>query len=159
MRDELLAQQLREMFYVSLAGMTPAERWDYFTRVKQMATIEAAPVAVANYVDRIDEPSDEELKTLFEEHNEDYPLPESPEPGFREPQQIALQWFKADQQQFTAAVTDKEIKDRYEKNKDLYDRSEKKPDAAEKKEKLQGAEGREGNERVEGQFFFFFFFF
>ena len=47
MRDELLAQQLQQMFYVSLEGITPAERWDYFTRVKQMATIEAVPVAVS----------------------------------------------------------------------------------------------------------------
>ena len=50
MRDELLALQLQQMFDVSLMGITPAQRWDYFKRVKQMATIEALPVAVANYV-------------------------------------------------------------------------------------------------------------
>jgi hypothetical protein len=128
MRDELLAREVRLMFDVSLAGITPAERWEYFTRVKQMATIEAAPVAVANYVARVGEPSDEELKTLFETHQEDYPLPESPEPGFREPHKIALQWFKADQEKFAASVTEAQIKERYEKNKDLYDQVEKKSD-------------------------------
>ena len=134
MRDELLAQQLQQMFYVSLEGITPAERWDYFTRVKQMATIEAVPVAVANYVARVDEPSDEELKAFFDEHKEEYSLPDSPEPGFREPQRVALQWFKADQEKFLAQVTDEEIKQRYEKNKDLYDQSEKKPEAKQPEE-------------------------
>ena len=45
---------------------------------------------------RIDEPSDEELKAFFEKYKDQYPCPSSPEPGFREPQKIALQYFKAD---------------------------------------------------------------
>lgn len=128
MRDELLARQMRAMFYVSLEGMTPAERWDYFKRVKQMATVEALPVPVDNYLGRIDEPTDEQLKTFFEDHREAYPAPDSPEPGFHDPQRIALQWFKANQEQFVAQVTDDEVKQRYEKNKELYDSSEKKPE-------------------------------
>ena len=97
--------------------MTPAQRWEYFCRVKQMATIEAAPVAVANYLSRIDEPSDEELKTFFEQYKDRYPLPDSPEPGFREPQRVALQYFKANLDKFAGGVTDEEIKAHYEKNK------------------------------------------
>ena len=135
MRDELLAQQIQQMFYVSLAATTPAERWDYFTRVKQMAAIEAVPVPVADYVARVDEPSDEELKAFFDQHKDEYPLPDSPEPGFREPQQVALQWFKADEEKFLAQVTDEEIKQRYEKNKDLYDQSEKQSEAKQPEEK------------------------
>ena len=75
MGDELLAQQLQRMFYVSLEGITPAERWDYFLRVKQMAAIEAVPLAVADYLGGVDDPSDEELSTFFDEHKEEYPLP------------------------------------------------------------------------------------
>ncbi len=139
MRDELAALQLDNMFRVSLRGVTPAQRWEYFTRVKQMATIEAAPVLVANYLDRIDEPSDEELKAFFEKHKDQYPLPISPEPGFREPQKIAMEYLKADYEKFTApnVVADEEIKARYEKNKDLYDQPAKKPE--EKKEEKPSA--------------------
>jgi hypothetical protein len=129
MRDELRARQLREMFYVSLEGITPAQRWEYFTRVKQMATIEVAAIPVANYVDQIDEPTDEELKTFFEENKERFPLPDSPEPGFREPQRIAMQWFKADPEKFLATVTDEDIKKHYEENKEAYDQAEKKAES------------------------------
>ena len=86
-------------------------------------------VPVADYVAKVDEPKDEELKTFFDEHKEEHPQPASPEPGFREPQRVALQWFKADQDKFLAQVTDAEIKQRYEKNKELYDAAEKKPEA------------------------------
>ncbi len=67
-----------------------------------MATIEAVPVPVANYLSRIDEPGDEELKTFFEQYKDRYALPDSPEPGFREPQKIALQYFKANVDKFAS---------------------------------------------------------
>ena len=130
MRDELAVLQLDSMFRVSLMGVTPAQRWEYFKRVKQMATIEAVPVAVANYLDRVGKPSDEELIAFFEEAKERYPLPGSPEPGFREPQKVALEYFKADYEKFAAPnmVTDEEIQAHYEKNKDLYDQPAQKPE-------------------------------
>jgi hypothetical protein len=141
MRDELAAKQFREMFYYSLMDisptgrgvfvLTPAERWEYFLRVKQMASIEAAPVPVANYVDRVKDPGDEKLAAFFEENKDREPHPGSPEPGFREPQRVALQWFKADFEKLSAAVTDEEVKQRYEKNKEAYDQMEKKPEVKE----------------------------
>ncbi len=128
MRNELAASQMETMFQTSLVALTPAQRWEYFARVKQMATIEAVAVPAANYVRRIDEPGDEELRTFFEQHKDKFALPESPEPGFREPQEIALAYFKANMEKFSADVTDKEIQDRYAKNKEFYDQSEKKPE-------------------------------
>ncbi len=125
MRNELSARQLRTMFYFTLGGITPAERWECFNRVKQMAHIEAAPVNVASFIDKVDDPSDEELKAFFEKYKADYALPGSPDPGFREPQKVALQWFKADREKFAASVTDAEIEERYEKNKAKYDELEK----------------------------------
>ncbi len=131
--DDLAAKQLEVMFEVSLAGMPPAERWQYFTRVKQMATIEAVPVAVANYADRIADPTDEDLKGFFEKHKDQYPRPDSPTPGFHEPQRVALEYLKADFDKFSSpeAVSDEEVRERYEKNKEAYDQFEKKS-AAEK---------------------------
>lgn len=125
LREELLARQLRDMFYASLEGLTPAERWDYFSRIKQMATIEAVAVPVSDYVKADSEPNDAELKAFFDQSKDEYPTPDSAKPGFREPQMVALQWFKADQDKFLAQVTDEEVKQRYEKNKELYDQAEK----------------------------------
>jgi len=132
LRDELAAMQLDAMFRVSLAGITPAQRWDYFRRVKQMAEIEAAAVPVAQYIDRVEAPTDAKLAAFFEEHKENLPRPDSSEPGFRQPQKAALQWFKADFEKFASpeAVTDAEVQQRYEKDRKRYD-----PPAEEKKEK------------------------
>ena len=126
MHDELAALQLKNMFESSLVALTPAQRWEYFRRLKQTAMIEAVPLAVANYLNRIDEPGDEELKAFFEQYKDRYALPESPEPGFRDPQRIALQYFKANVDKFAAGVTEDEIKAHYEKNKTFYDQLEKK---------------------------------
>jgi len=125
MRDELLALQLQSMFRASLMAATPAQRWDYFTRVKQRATIEAIAVPAAQYLDRIADPSDDDLKAFFEECKTKYPRPDLPDPGFRVPQKIALQFFKADHDKFADTVTDEEIKARYQKDRELYDQLEK----------------------------------
>jgi hypothetical protein len=122
MHDELLALRLREEFSVSVAAATPGQRWDYFNRVKRMATIEAVPVAVANCVKQVADPKEEELKTFFEENKARYPSPESPEPGFRKPHKVALEYFKADYEKFATpqTVPDAEVQEYYEKNKDKY---------------------------------------
>jgi hypothetical protein len=126
MRDELAAIELKRMFHVSVAGMPPAQRWHYFARVNQMATIQALPVVVGKFTDAIAEPTEEQLKKFFEEHKNAYPRPDLPDPGFREPPMIALEYFKAPLDKFIAAVTDEELQKRYEKNKDAYDAYAKK---------------------------------
>lgn len=138
MRDELAVLQLKDIFQTSLGGTTPAERWDYFNRVKQQATIEAIPVAVESFLAK-DEPTDKELNTFFEENKEKLSFPNSPEPGFREPQKVAFEWFKANYDKFTSPemVTDEEIKERYEKNRELYDPPAKKSET-EAKEATKG---------------------
>lgn len=127
MQEELLALKFGDMFEWSLRATTPAQRWDYFNRVKCMATIEAIPVAVADYVKDVKAPTEEELKKFFEENKETLPSPISPEPGFRVPHKVAFEYFKADVDQFADKVTDAEIQKRYEKKKEFYDEIFKKP--------------------------------
>ncbi len=126
LRHELLALRVRMMFSVSLAGTTPAQRWEYYTRLKRMATIELIPVPVADYVDRVADPPVKVLQKLFEEHKDEYPDPTSPQPGFRKPHQIAVRFFKADVEKFLGhdVVTKDEIKAFYEdeENKEFLDR-------------------------------------
>jgi hypothetical protein len=131
MRDELLALQLNNLFQISMQGTTPAERWQYFLRVKQNASIEAVPVPVAHYIDKIADPGDEKLAAFFEKYKDKYPAPGSADPGFREPQKVALQWFKADIEKLSSPsiISDAEVLERYEKNKDRYQQAEKKSEA------------------------------
>ncbi len=123
LRHELLALRLQRMFAVSLAGTTPAQRWDYFTRLKRRADIEAVPVAVEKFVDKVADPPEKVLREFFEQHKENYAHPASPEPGFHEPYRIAVRYFRTDYEKFLApdAVTDKEIEEYYQDHKEYFD--------------------------------------
>jgi hypothetical protein len=138
MRDELLAYELRNEFRVSLYASTPGQRWDYFNRLNRMATIEAIPVPVADYVKQVPDPKEEVLKTFFEENKERYSSPDSPEPGFHRPHRVALEYFRADYDKFASpqTVTEAEIRQEYEKHQEYYDQIEKQAETppAEKKE-------------------------
>ena len=98
-RNELSAIRLRQMLTMDLAGATPAERWDYFRRLNRRAKIELLPIDAQKIVARVPDPTEEEekdVKALFEDFKDKRPDPNSPDPGFREPHRIALQYFKAE---------------------------------------------------------------
>jgi hypothetical protein len=126
LRHELLAVELRMMFNVSvsLASTTPAQRWEYYARLKRTATIEAIPVPVVDYVSKVKDPPPDVLRQFFEQYKDNYPDPLSPEPGFRKPHEIVVRYFKADLEKFMApkVITDDQVKKFYEENKELIDR-------------------------------------
>ena len=127
LRDELLAQQLVTTFVPSIEIgdqpiATPSQRWDWFNRVNRMAVIEAVPLAVADYEKDVEKPTDEVLTKFFEDNKDAIAYPASPKPGFKRPQKVAIEYFKADIDKFAATVTDAEVRREYEKNKDAYDR-------------------------------------
>jgi len=74
---------------------------------------------VADFLDKVPDPDDAAVRTLFERYKLFEPTPGAPVPGFKIPAKVALQYFTADYEQFEdlAAVTDQEIRDEYEKNK------------------------------------------
>jgi hypothetical protein len=105
--------------------VTPYETWQFYRRVHDKFTLDIAPVAVAQFADKIADPGDAALRELYNEYVGQLPEPNSPEPGFKEPRRIHLQYAFASLDQFVAAtqpeVTDDEIKAHYEKHKDdLY---------------------------------------
>ena len=98
-RNELSALRLRQMLTMDLTGATPAGRWDYFRRLNRRARIEALPIDAEKLIARVPDPTEEEekgVKALFEEFKDKRPDPNSPDPGFREPHRIALEYFKAE---------------------------------------------------------------
>ncbi len=137
LRGALMANELQAVFQVGIdpRATTPGQRWDYFNRVKRSANIEAIAVPVANFAGQVQTPTDEELTAFFEKHKNQYPIPTSPEPGFRKPATIALQYLKLDGDKLLASVSEDEIRQRYEKDKATYDQLFQKLDkAAEKAE-------------------------
>lgn len=62
---------------------TPGQLWHEFQKLNQTATIAAYPVLVDQFLDQVDAPSDAEIEELYEQHKDDFPSPDSPEPGFR----------------------------------------------------------------------------
>ncbi|HET6879518.1 MAG TPA: hypothetical protein VFI31_05165, partial [Pirellulales bacterium] len=119
LRGELMSLRLQEMA-LGRPQTTPAQRWDYYRRQKQRATVELAAVPVETLVGEVPDATDEELKAFFEKHKEQEPDPESPTPGFKVPQKAAFQVVVAKFNDFydENSVTDEEIKKHYEEFKD-----------------------------------------
>ncbi len=119
LRDELAAGKYRELFQLGMQA-TPAERWEYYTRMKRRATAELVAVPASDFLSQIADPSQRDLQSFFDEHKEEEPIPGSPTPGFKVPHKAAFQYFRADYQKFyeEVAVNDKEIEEHYEKSKD-----------------------------------------
>ena len=119
---EILAMRLREMFGLGLPGMPPAQRYDYYLRLSRQAKIEATAVAVNKFVDRVPDPSEEELRAFFEGYKDRVYSPDSPEPGFREPHRVDVQYFKAQRESFVdpKEVSEEAIRKYYEQNKARY---------------------------------------
>lgn len=124
LRDELLALRLKRAFRVSLQGATPAQRWDYFQRLNRKVTIESLPVRVSDFVDQVADPNEATLEAFFDQHKDMLPDPTSPEPGFREPERIAVEYLKAEYEAFfereRKAVTQDEVAKHYQENKETY---------------------------------------
>jgi hypothetical protein len=127
LREDLRAQKLTQIFFMSLQGVTPAQRWEYFCQTRKQASVELIPVEVSQFLDQVKTPSDDELKAYFEKYKDKLPNPSSPEPGFRVPHKIDVQYFKADLAKFSdpATITDEEFKNAYEKNRTYFDQLEK----------------------------------
>lgn len=126
-RHELIATQAKLMYaspdrdYDGLA--TPAQRWDYFCRLNRRVKLEVYPFPVDQFINdgRIPEPSDSDLRAFYEEYKDNVPSPTSPEPGFRDPEGVKLEYLKADYLKFyndaKAKLTDEEIRKDFEKYK------------------------------------------
>ena len=134
LRTELSARNMFLLFQTGFSGDPPGWRWDYFCRLERQATIEAVPVVVESVASEVAEPSVAELRAFFDRHKDDLPDPRSVDPGFREPHRVKYQYLVAKREAFLdkakAEVTDADIADYYEKNKETMFRERPKPPTA-----------------------------
>ena len=105
-----------------VAMMTPAELWDKYQKLNTTITLEVAAVPVADFTGKVPEPSDDELKDYFEQYKEKLPDPSSPDPGFRQPRRVQVEYLMAAFDRFLEGteVSEEEIDEYYERNKQRY---------------------------------------
>ena len=140
LHDELLALRFRQLFFQTQPlgvpwvtySIPPGQRCDYYKRLNCYATIETAAVPVERYLKDVADPKDEKvLLEFFDLHKDTIPTSDSPEPGFRQARKVSLEYLEADQAKFLAAVTDAEVNQEYEANKEQWDKRDQEMKPAE----------------------------
>jgi parvulin-like peptidyl-prolyl isomerase len=130
---------LRKQLRIQLAGglamgrvrygalqVTPYEAWQFYRRLNDKFGFDVIPVAVADFTSQINDPGDDALRELYRKHVGQLPDPSSPEPGFKVPRKLNLQYASVKLEDFTLAmtgeleITEEEIAEYYESHKDLY---------------------------------------
>ena len=119
LKHELLAMRLQDLVYTSLVPMTPGERWDYYQRLHRNMRIELAEVPAEHFVASVADPDEATLQQFFDRYKERENTPESPEPGFRVPKRIAVEYFKVD---YDHLFEPGELEKYYEEHKEEFKR-------------------------------------
>ena len=139
-RAEELFDVLRAELRIQLAGSlktpratrTPAEYWKDYRKLNVTQSIDVTAIPVERFVGEISDPSDSVLKEFFESHKELFPNQESPgTPGFRQPRKVQLAFLEADYvaiEEGLDEITDKEVTEHYEANKDTLYLNNSSPD-------------------------------
>lgn len=118
LRTELLANRMRDMFQQTAMQTTPAQRWDYYQRLRVTATAEMLAVPVDQFLASVGEPNDAELTAFFNQYKQDEPVPGSDRPGFKIPQTIRVQFLRADFAKFfdPKAISAEEVQKYYDEH-------------------------------------------
>ncbi|NQT38098.1 MAG: hypothetical protein HQ581_11445, partial [Planctomycetes bacterium] len=114
-RSQLLADKLQQMFLTTLGPITPAQRWDYYRRLHRIVTAEVTAIPVNDFVDEVNGWSDEELEDFcsqrqdelaefFARHKYQIDNPHRPEPGFKQPHRIDVEYVVARHEDFEPYV-------------------------------------------------------
>jgi hypothetical protein len=132
LREELLAHLYRRSHAYAASTLLPEQRWRDWLRVNDRVTIEAAAYPAENFLIDVAEPAEAELTEYYEKYKIREPLPDlrftpelpSPDPGFRVPRKIDVQFVRADfnklLEKIKGEITEEDIQKYYNENKDPY---------------------------------------
>jgi hypothetical protein len=78
-------------------NLTPFELWSFFRDQRTESIIAMLPIPVAQkaLLDKVPDPTEDDLKTFFEKNKERLYDPASLEAGFKQPTRIQLEWVRA----------------------------------------------------------------
>ncbi len=148
---ELRAQHVRMLtmsgLYAQGVGpiVPPGEAFEMFNRLNRKLAIEAYPVEVAAFIDKVKgEPSAAELQKLFDEGKFRDPNPNLDEPGFHKPHKLAFKYLKTSFTPFLdeakKQITEEQIAEAYQKDieQGLHKVQELPPETATPEKKEEG---------------------
>ncbi len=131
LQTELLWQQMENMatsgFAFALAGnvpyrfsaVSPTEAMELYARVNRKIECRVLPVSVEEYLSKVGEPTDSDLKPIFEEGRYQYARLNFEEPGFKQPPKAKIQYFIAEMETFLqnemAKLSDEEVQAEYDR--------------------------------------------
>lgn len=137
LREELLAEAALDAygagrtFQSMFAAEMPVNRWEEWKQLNDRVQVEAAAIDPKSVMLDVPEPTDKELREYYDKYKDYYSVPRSvmnvelpsPTPGFMVPTKVSLQYLRANYQEFVdkykQEVTEQEIAEYYEANKDL----------------------------------------
>ncbi len=154
LKQELLARRMQEMAGTGLRTSTPAESWQYYVRLNQQAVTEVYRFKAEDFLYQVKQkPTKAELTRLYEDGKEQFPNPESPDPGFRIRDKIAFQYVKVEFEKLLEeelkSVTDEQIQKEYEKQVADGQHKTTDPLPSEKEEKDEDGEKKDGEKKDE----------
>ncbi len=123
LRTVLMARRMETLLLggIGFEGTPPGWRWDYFRRLEQGATVEAVPVVVETFVDKLPEPSEAVLRAFYDRYRDDLPEARSADPGFRQPHRARYDFLVAKagvfREEEEKKITDEQIKAFYDDRK------------------------------------------
>lgn len=124
-REELqgdIAQKMKVPAFLP----SPEKYWEYYQQLNTLEKIEVAALPVNDFTDLIPEPTEKQIAGLFDKHKTEFERAFDAEykPGFRQPRKVRLHYLALssnaveDKVLASGPVTEKEIEDYYERNKD-----------------------------------------
>jgi len=128
LREELLSQKMNLLVFQNPRILTPGDSWDFYNRIFRQVTAETVAFNTTDFVSKVLGPTDVQTEEFYEKHKDQTPNPNSPEPGFSVPRQVAVEFLAADMgnflEQAKSEITDQEVAEYYQKNKEDFKRSE-----------------------------------
>ncbi len=125
LKEEISKQLLIQMghsgiLYSSQALIAPSKNWTNFQKFNERAKIEAYPVFVDEYLEKVtSKPTEAELRKIYDAGKDRYPVPSIPEPGFRQRYRADVEYvmasFDAILKDEQAKITDEALQAEYDK--------------------------------------------
>ena len=125
---ELLKYELRALTALQMLlpnlYPTPEQYWDLYRRLNVTTELAVAELPVDAFVDQNANPSEQDLRQLFEQYRDVPPNQRGPgEPGFFVPRRVQFAYVEADFEQTRESIeppTEEQVREHYEQNKEQY---------------------------------------
>ncbi|MDD3590603.1 MAG: hypothetical protein PHO46_10100 [Thermoguttaceae bacterium] len=101
--------------------ISPSEKLSAYAALNRMAKAKVAVFKASDYVSEVADPTDDQARAFYEQYKDIVYRTNSKEPGFTQPQLLALEIVRADvDEALLDSITDEEVKAFYEEHKEEF---------------------------------------